>query len=890
MSRFSRFTNLWRHRALDAEFDDELTFHVEMLVDKYMRQGLSRDEAVRAARRHAGNTLLAKEDMREVHVMMWIDSLWRDLVYGARMFLRQPGTSFLAVLTLSLGIGANTVIYSLLHAAMIRPLPFSSPERLVAVVDDFVTQNQFDVSPTVPETLDVREATRTLDPVSFFDTRDVQINGGTEPVRAISARIEADFLRTLGVQPALGRTFNAGDHQQGRDRVVILSDAFWRRNFGADPAVIDRTIIVNAAPHTVIGVLPPGVSFDYFTPEPIELYVPYPMTPDYTSRTGSFSSVRRVIAIARLRDTATLEQADAELRTIGQRLKSDHPQLYRRGSDGQDLGFAMGAAPLRQLVLGRGARTAVLVLFAAVGLVLLIACANTAQFLMARAIERRPEVVIRSALGAGAGRLLRQFLTEAFLFAAVAASLGVLQASALVGVLRTLIASPSPLLDQLGLNVPVIVFTVMVTVLVTVISGLFPAVHLVRLRMIAGDASRLTGTTRSRSRHVMIAAQVAASVVLLVAALLVATGLRQLQDRPTGYEPDGVTVMRLRAAGRPDPRGTGGGYQQYLEALSSVPGLSHIAIADAPLQGFAGVEFSIVGRADDAATLSMQRTGWSIVSPDYFTLLGIPLHAGRPFTDGDSVDAPQVIVINDVMARRFWPDQNPIGQQIKSGIGPRLRTATIIGVVGDVRPAHRVDLPPQIYTSYLQQSEPNATLLVKTAAGQGAPIDAIKQAIRTVVPEQAIFDIRPLTDVIAQSTNTPRLMTRVLGSFAILAVALALLGVYTVVTYLTARRTKEVALRRAIGATPNHVLRLLGAPTLGWTAGGIAIGVLVAAWLMRLVPSVANSFGLPQESLRLDPPTIAAAIILYAIVVCAAVLAPAARALRVQPGIILRAE
>ena len=886
MPALLRFVNLFRRRSVDRELDDELAFHVEMLIEKYMKQGLSRNEAEQRARRHAGNTVIAKEDMREVHIMMWIDSLARDLIYGARMFLRQPGTTFLAVLTLSLGIGANTVIYSLLHAALLRPLPFPSPDRLVAVVDNFATQSQFDISPTVPETLDVRAASRTLDPVSFFDTRDVQINGGTEPVRAISARIDVDFLRTLGVQPALGRLFTARDGE----RIVILSDAIWRRNFGADPALIDRTIIVNAAPHTVIGVLPPGVNFDYFTPEPIELYVPYPTSAEYTSRTGSFSSVRRVLAIARLRDTATLEQADAELRTIGQRLKSDHPQLYRRGTDGQDLGFTMGAAPLRRLVLGRGARTAVLVLFAAVGLVLLIACANTAQFLMARAIERRPEVVIRSALGAGAGRLLRQFLTEAFLFAAVAAALGVLQASALVGVLRTLIASPSPLLGQLGLNVSVILFTVMVTVLVTLISGLFPAVHLVRQRVIAGDASRLTGTTRSRTRHAMIAAQVAASVVLLVAAVLVATGLRQLQDTPTGYEPDGVTMLRLRAAGRSDPRGTGAGYQQYLQALSSVPGLSLASIGDGPLQGFAGTEFSIAGRADDAATLSLQRSGWLIVSPDYFKLLGIPLRAGRTFTDSDGVDAPQVIVINDVMARRYWPDQNPIGQQIKSGTGPRLRTATIIGVVGDVRPTHRLEVPPQIYTSYLQQSEPNATLLVKTAAGQDAPIEAIKQAIRTVVPEQAIFDIRPLSAVIAQSTNTPRLMTRLLGSFAILAIALAMLGVYTVVSYVTARRTKEVALRRAIGATPNDVLRLLGVPTLRWTAVGIAIGVLAAAWLMRLVPSVANSFGLPQESLRLDPPTIVAAMIVYAVIVGLAVLAPAARALRVQPGIILRAE
>ena len=672
MPLLSRFVNLFRRRSVDRELDDELTFHVEMLIDKYMRQGMTRDQAVRAARRHAGNTLVAKEDMREVHIMMWIDSLARDLAYGARMFLRQPGTSFLAVLTLSLGIGANTVIYSLLHAALLRPLPFPSPDRLVAVVDNFVTQNQFDASPTVPETLDVRAASRTLDPVSFFDMRDVQINGGTEPVRAISARIEADFLRTLAVQPALGRTVQrrrspARPRSRRHPERCVLAPEFRRRSEG-DRSHHHRQCRSayrgrRAAAGRELRLLHAGtdravraVSDDAGV---------------HVANGARSASVRRVIAIARIRDTATIEQADAELRTIGQRLKSDHPQLYRRGSDGQDLGFTMGAAPLRRIVLGRGARTAVMLLFAAVGLVLLIACANTAQFLMARAIERRPEVVIRAALGAGTGRLLRQFLTEAFLFAAVATALGVLQASALVGVLRALIASPSPLLGQLGLNVSVILFTVFVTVLVTVIAGLFPALHLARQRVIAGDASRLTGTTRSRTRHAMIAAQVAASVVLLVGALLVATGLRQLQDTPTGYDADGVTVMRLRAAGRPDPRGTGGGYQQYLQALSSVPGLSHIAIADGPLQGFAGTEFSIVGRADDAATLSLQRAGWAIVSPEYFKLLGIPLRAGRTFTDSDSVDAPQAIVINDVMARRFWPDQNPIGQQIKSGAGPR---------------------------------------------------------------------------------------------------------------------------------------------------------------------------------------------------------------------------
>ena len=889
MSLLSRFRNLWRQDALDREFDDELAFHVEQLTEKYVKQGLSREQASRRARQHVGNTVIAKEDMREARIMMWLDTLSRDIAYGARMLRRQPGTTLLAVLTLSLGIGANTVIYSLLHAALIRPLPFPSPQQLVAVVDEFRTDNG-STTPTIPEILDVRAATRTLDLVSFFDMRDAQINGGTEPARAVSARIEADMLRTLGAQPALGRLFNQDDHQAGRDRVVILSNAFWRSNFGGDPAIINRDIIVNGAPYTVIGVLPQGWNFDYFTPEPIEIYVPFPMTPDYTARTNPYASIRRVVAIARLRDGVSLAQADAELDTIGQQQKKDYPNLYKRGQDGQDVGFTISAQPLREVVVGRGGQSAVWVLFAAVSVVLLIACANTAQFLMARAIERQPEVVIRAALGAGATRLMRQFLTEAFVLAGISTALGLLQASMLTNVLRALLSSPSPLIAHLGLNASVIAFTLIVTLLVTIVSGLFPAIHLIRRRFVAGDPSRLTGVTRSRVRHFMIAAQVAASVVLLVATVLIANGLRQLQNSPRGYDSSNVTIMRLRAAGPVSRQGTGAGYQQYLQALASVPGPSAIAIADGTVQGFPNTEFSVVGRGDDAATLAQQRAGWRIVSPDYFKVLSIPLLAGRIFTDGDHFDAPQVVIINETMARRFWANQNPIGQQIKSGAGPRLRVATIVGVVGDVRPSLQLDVPPQIYVSYLQQSEPNATLLVKSASGAVIPIDAIKQAIRTVVAEQPVFGLQRLDDLIQRSTNTPRLMTRLLGSFAILAVALALLGVYTVVSYLTARRTKEVALRRAIGATPQDVMRLLGVPTLRWTAAGIAIGFLGGAWLLRFVTTIASALDMPRSVLRLDPPMIALTIVAYVIVVCVAVLAPAARALRVQPGIILRAE
>jgi putative ABC transport system permease protein len=888
MSRFSRLANLWRHRALDAEFDDELRFHFEMRVEKNLSRGMTREEAELDARRHLGSTLRAKEGMRDARVTMWIETLFRDLAYGARMFRRQPGTTCLAVLTLSLGIGANTVIFSLLHAALLRPLPFPSADRLVAVVDNFRTDGAVNVPPTVPELLDVRAATRILDPISFFDMRDAQISGGTEPARVFSARIEAEFFRTLGVQPALGRLFAAGDHEPGRDRVVILSDSFWRRNFGADPSAVDRGIVVNGVPHTIVGVLPPGVTFDYFSAEPIELYVPFPMNPTYTQRTAEFANVRRVTAIARLRPDATLASASAELLNVSERLRADHAPLYRRGSDGQDLGFSISVTPLRDLIVGN-TRPILLLLFTAVGLILLIACVNTAQFLLARAVERQPEVLIRTAFGAGRTRLLRQFLTEALLLASIAAALGLLQARFLVDLLRATIASRSPLADQISINPAVVGFTIGVAATVTLACGLLPAIHVSRGRFIA-DTTRLAGAARSRTRHVMITAQVALATVLLISAGLLVQGLQHLQNLPRGYNADAVTVMRMRVAGRVGQGGTGATYQEYLRQVAAIPGVAHAAMTDAPLPGFAGVEFAIIGRPDDAATLTLQRASWRIVSGSYFELLDIPIMTGRSFEDADSASSAPVTIINEEMARRFWPDQNPIGQQIRTGVGPRSRVATIIGIAGNVRPPLQLETVPQLYMSYLQQSEPNITLLVRPSIGMTVSADSIKRAVWSVVPEQPLYDIQPFENAIARSMATPRLLTRLLGSFATLALMMSTLGVYTIVSYLTARRSKEVALRRAIGATPQDVLRLLGLPTLRWTVVGLTVGLVAAVGATRVLSSMAGQFNMPPGAILMAPSMVVLTSVLYMIVVGAAVLVPATRALRIQPGTILRAE
>jgi predicted permease len=813
--------------------------------------------------------------------MLRLETLLRDLSYGARLFRRQPGSTLLAVITLSLGIGANAVIYSLLHAVLLRPLPFPDAHRLVAVVDNFRADGQSNVPPTVPELLDLRAASRQLTGISFFDVRDVQTSGGTEPARAVSARIDSAFLGTLGVHPALGRLFVAGDHTPGRDQVVILTDGFWRRNLAGDPAAVGRRIVVNGAAHEIVGVLPAEFAFDYLSSEPIELYVPFPGDAAYRSRTGEFAGVRRVTAIARLGPDVTLAQAAAEVEVVSERLRTDHPQLYRRGSDGQDRGFRMTVTPLREVIAGR-ARPVVLLLFGAVGLVLLIACVNTAQFLLARAVERHHEVSIRLALGAGRGRLLRQFLTEASLLALVATGLGLFQAVFLIDLLRVMLSARTPLVAGLGLNLPVMAFTATVAVVVTLACGLFPAIHAAR-RPAAGSAAREAGASRSRTRHALIVLEVAISVVLLVCAGLLVENLRQLERAPRGYSADDVVLMRMREARREGP-GSGTIYRRYLDRIAAIPGVERAAVASAPLPGFGSTEFSIVGRTDDAATLSRQRASWRIVSPGYFDTLRIPIVAGRTFAETDTADRPPVAIVNEEMAGRFWPGQDPIGRQIRSGDGPRLSVATIVGIVGNVRPPLQRDLTPQIYVSYLQQSEPNITLLVRSAAGVAVSPESVKRAIWSVVPEQPLFDIRPMAEATGRSLAEPLLITRLLGGLAVLALLMSTLGVYTVVSYLTARRTKEVALRRAIGADSLDVLRLLGMPTMLWTLVGLAVGVAGAIASAAILQSVV------LRAAQLDVPTVATVAIAYVLVVAIAVALPAVRALRIHPAGVLRSE
>jgi putative ABC transport system permease protein len=448
MSWIRRLRNRWREGVLARDFEAELRFHLECRTEDNIRRGMTPEDAAQEARRHMGNLTLAREEMRAARVATWFDGVGGDLRHGIRVFARHPLLTCLAVLTLSLGIGANAAIFSVFEAVLLRPLPYPAADRLVVLLDGEASDRAV-TTPTIPELLDVRAGTHGFDAVTFFDTRDFQIAGGDEPQRAIGARIEASFFPMLGVRPALGRLFDEMDARSGNAAIVVLGSGLWRRNFGADPGVVGRTLTINGERYQIIGVLPDSFSFTFLSSSSVDLFLPYPASSDYMSRSGQFANVRRVIGVARLAPGASLEAVRAELATTAAAIAAAHPELYRvrRGSGNSQ--FAMSALPLREL-LTRTTRPVLLILVGAVALLLLVACLNTAQFLLAQALEREPELALRAALGAGRGRLIRQFVTEALLLASAGGVLALGHAFWLTGVLAALMPPATPVVGGLA--------------------------------------------------------------------------------------------------------------------------------------------------------------------------------------------------------------------------------------------------------------------------------------------------------------------------------------------------------------------------------------------------------------------------------------------------------
>jgi len=819
--------------------------------------------------------------MREARIAIWLDGLGGDLRHGLRVLRRQPLLSALVVLTLSLGIGANAAIFSVFEAVLLRPLPYARPDRLVLLIDGHRGERGV-TSPTIPELLEVRAASRTLDGVAYFDTRDFQITGGDEPQRVIGARVEPSLLSILGVRPEHGRLFDQGDRAIATSAsdatIVVLSNGLWRRNFGADPNIVGRTLALNGATHEIVGVLPESFGFEYLGAATVDLYLPYPASPAYTSRAGEFANVRRVNALARLAPGATIDSASAELNGIGTAIAAAHPNLYQQPSSGAASGFYMTAIPLRES-LTRNSRPILLMLLGAVGLLLLIACVNTAQFLLAQAIDREPEVAIRAALGAGRARLLRQFIAEALLLTGAGGLMGVAQAAWLSRTLSRLVPRGTVVVGEVGLDGSVLGFLGATTLATAFCCALVPALRFSRGDLARGFGTRGASQGRGRLREIFIAAEVAMAVVMLASASLLLHSLYELQRAQGGFATERVSLMRLRTM----PQQPADILARYVERISSVHGVEAVGAASGVLPGRPGVNFTIAGDAPDTATASRQQNTYQIVSGGYFAVMGIPLVAGRVFTDDDATGKPPVAIVNRELAERYFPE-GALGRQIRSGEGPRAATMTIVGVVGNVRPPFQTGDVPQLYVSYQQQGEPNMALIVRTSPRAVLPLAQIKQTVWSVDGRQALFGVGSLDEQIAFATASQRALAILIGGFAVLALAISLSGIYAVVTYLVSRRVKEIAVRRAIGATATDVVRTLAAPTLRWTIVGLALGAVGAVSGTRLLRAAVTGV------LPLEPALMSLVMASYFLVVVAVIAVASRSALRIDPAAALRGE
>ncbi|HEX4946358.1 MAG TPA: ABC transporter permease [Blastocatellia bacterium] len=797
--------------------------------------------------------------------------LWQDLRYAVRMLRHQPLFTLVAVLTLSLGIGANSAIFSVVDAVLLRPLEFTDPDKIVRLWETLPGGGTGTVSP--PNLKDWREQNDVFTQIAAYTTPNYNLQNYDSPEQVAGAAVTAEFFDVLGIAARLGRTFRAGEDQAGNHRVVVLSDSLWRRNFAADEQIVGKTIALNGENFTVIGVMPSGL---HYPARLTKLWTPFVPTQNQLQNRGShFLSV-----IARLKPNTTVAQAQQQMTIIGERLAQQYPN--------EQTGRGVLVLQLHETVV-RNVRPTLLVLLGAVGFVLLIACVNVANLLLARAAARQREISIRLALGAGRWRMIRQFLTESLLLALLGGVGGLLLAKLGVSVLMAMAETVLPRAGEVGLDTRVVVFTILISLLTGVVFGLAPALQSLKVNLqttLKEGGSAGEGRHNKVLRNLLVVAEVAAAFVLLIGAGLTLKSFVQLQRVETGLRPENVLTMSLTLAQSkyPTPPSRVPFFEQLTERVAALPGVEAAGVINlVPLQNWGwNSEFQIEGRTPFPPGISPYVEGRT-VTPDYFRAMGIPLRQGRFLTAQDNAQAPPVILINQTFAQQYFAPQDPIGQRIKSGGDAWL---TIVGVVGDVKNAGLAQgVRLEIYAPHAQHQMSNTMSLVVRAKGDpNALTAAIRREVQRLDPAQPIHNIKTMETVIAESVSDRKLNMILLGVFAGVAVLLAIIGIYSVMSYTVTQSTREIGIRMALGAQPRNVLKLVVGQGAMLAAIGISIGLAGAWGLTRLMTT------LLFEVSATDMVTYVGVSLLLLTVALLACLIPARRATKVDPMIALRGE
>jgi len=816
----------------------------------------------------------------------------QDLRYAVRMLLKKPGFTMIAVLALALGIGANTAIFSVVNAVLLRPLPYQHPDRLVMVWQRLTGATAYPQLPcSAPDYIDYRDQTRTLENVAAFDNDNFTLVTSTGSERVSGTRVSANLFPLLGISPLRGRMFTTAEDQFGHDNIVVLSYGAWQRRFGSDPNVLGKTLVLDQKPHQVIGVMPKEFEFPtqglLSGPAP-EFWVPIAFSPDRVGPEGRGDNFN-ISVVARRRPGVSVQQASADIDRISRRIYQTYPPAIQKlfSLDGF-------VTDLHQQAVGN-VKTLLLVLLGAVGFVLLIGCANVANLLLAKAAGRRREVAIRTALGAGRLRLVRQLLTESLLLGLVGGAVGLLIAYWLTQLMIQFSPGDVPRLAEAELNLPVLAFTFAISILTGLLFGLAPALQVSKANLNTDLKEGSRGAAafrRSRVRSVLVVAEVALSLVLLAGAGLLLRSFVKLRGVPLGFNPDHLLTMSIAL---PEARYESkvqvqSFYNVLLEHAQSLPDVKSAAAATGlPLMGQWDIVITPEGRADTGEK-SLTTAFFAGVTPSFHRTLGISLLRGRLFAESDSQKSPPVAVINESMARRYWPNQDALGKRFKWGPADSTRTwHTVVGVVADLKQNNiAADIGPGVYLPIPQMPQDSSIhgfyLAVRTSSDPAAIVSNLRQIVRSLDPEVPLFQVRTMQDVLSESVAPRRFNMLLLAAFAGLALLLASIGIYGVMSYSVSQYTHEIGIRMALGARAADVLQLIVRQGMALVLIGLAVGAAGALALTRVMAS------LLFDVKPWDPLTLTSVSMLLAAVAFAASYIPARRATRVDPMIALRYE
>ena len=863
-----RLRSLFRREVVERELDEELRDHLERKAEQYRSSGLAADEARRAAIRDINGIELRKEQCRDARRVRPVEDLVQDLRYALRALRKSPGFATTAILTLALGIGANAAIFSVINAVLLRPLPYPASDQILTLA-----QNE-----SLPDLEDVQNQARSFAAVTGVTQQALDFTGAGEPVQVIGALCTADLFPTLGIQPSLGRAFTSEEDRYGGPALVLLTHGFWVRYFGSDPNVLGRSIRLSGNSYTIIGVM----SRDFWLPErPVDVVMPLRIG---NPNAAKFRGVHFLRPYLRLKPGVSLEQASAEMKGIDAWMEAHYP-VYDRDSHRRLLS-------LRESVVG-DVRLELLVVFVAVGVVLLIACVNFASLQLARSATRRREVAIRSVLGAPAGRLIRQIVTESVVLSCFGGVIGLFLG--VIGVRFLLLLKPAnlPRIETTSVDVSVLAFTFALSLFTGILFGLIPActsafsgsnVHLKE------DARAGSGASGFRLRRLLVVSEIALALLLLISATLLLRSFSLLHGVDPGFRTDNVLSMRIElpAARYEQQTAQRQFHQQLLDGLNSTPGTHAALISELPMSGdWLTHNFVIDGRPRPPAgaePVVQTRT----IAGDYFRLMGIPLLAGRDFSTEDHTGSLHVALVNRAFADKYFPAQDPLGSRVEWAREDPPDWMTIIGVVGDVKHfgPHEPEEPAvyDLYSQTGQQWKRWMYLVVRGDAAPGALLAVAKEQLRAIDDQLPVSHVFTMSDVLAASLDHQRFNLTLLGVFAGVALALAVIGIYGVMAYSVTQRTSEIGIRVALGAQRRDILRLILRQGTGLAVIGASIGILASLGLTRFLSHLL--FGISPR----DPGT----FFLIPLALCAVSLLacyiPARRAVGADPIRALRYE